>query len=152
MIDPMTPINRDNLSMVGMASMLNHEKCDDSYDPNIVIYKFKKDVQVNGPAQVEALIDQDPLISKQFTLWDQHGSTVERGRMIVLPMKNSILYVQPIYLISTKTKIPELTRVIVSIGDQVVMDKTLWSAFQRLRDLFIKQMKDAQGSGTTIGK
>ncbi len=152
MINPMTPINRDNLSMVGMASMLNHEKCDDSYDPNVVIYKFKKDVQVNGPAQVEALIDQDPVISKQFTLWDQHGSTVERGRMIILPMENSILYVQPIYLISTKTKIPELTRVIVSIGDQVVMDKTLWSAFQRLRSLFIKQMKDAQGSGTTIGE
>ena len=152
MIDPMTPIHQDNLSMVGMASMLNHEKCDDSYDPNIVIYKFKKDVQVNGPAQVEALIDQDPIISKQFTLWDQHGSTVERGRMIVLPMKNSILYVQPIYLISTKTKIPELTRVIISIGNEVVMDKTLWSAFQRLHDLFVKKRETAHSSGTTIGE
>ncbi len=152
MINPMSPINRDNLSMVGIAGILNHETCDNSYDPNVTIYKFKKDIQVNGPAQVEALIDQDPIISEQFTLWDQHGSTVDRGRMIILPMKNSVLYVQPIYLISTKTKIPELTRVIVSIGNQVVMDKTLWSAFQRLKARFIKQSKDEKGSGTTIGE
>ncbi len=152
MINPMTPINRDNLSMVGIAGMLDHETCDDSYVPNVTIYKFKKDVQVNGPAQVEALIDQDPIISEQFTLWDQHGSRVKKGRMIILPMKNSVLYVQPIYLISTKTKIPELTRVIVSIGNHVVMDKTLWSAFQRLKARFIKQSKDEKGSGTTIGE
>ncbi len=152
MINPMTPINRDNLSMVGMASMLNHEKCDDSYDPNVVIYKFKKDVQVNGPAQVAALIDQDPEISRQFTLWDQHGSNVIRGRMIILPMEHSVLYVQPIYLISTKTKIPELTRVIVSIGNHVVMDKTLWSAFNRLRHLFVKEAQDVNGSGTSMGE
>ena len=121
-------------------------------DPGMTIYKFRKDVQVNGPAQVDALIDQDPNISEQFTLWDQHGSNVRRGRMIILPMDNSMLYVQPIYLLSTKTTIPELTRVIVSIGNQVVMDETLWSAFQRLKKLFVKEVKDSTGSGTTLGK
>lgn len=152
MINPMTPINRDNLSMVGIASTLDRDKCGDSYNPGVTIYKFPKDVQVNGPAQVDALIDQDPDISEQFTLWDQHGSSVRRGRMIILPMDNSMLYVQPIYMLSTKTKIPELTRVIVSIGDQVVMDRTLWSAFNRLKKLFIKEAKESAGSGTTIGE
>lgn len=152
MINPMTPINRDNLSMVGIASTLDKSECGSSYKPGITIYKFRKDVQVNGPAQVDALIDQNPDISEQFTLWDQHGSRVERGRMIILPMDNSMLYVQPLYMLSTKTTIPELTRVIVSIGNQVVMDTTLWSAFNRLKKLFIKEAKDSVGSGTTIGE
>jgi uncharacterized membrane protein (UPF0182 family) len=151
MINPMTPIHRDNLSMVGIAGTADNEKCTDAYSPNISIYKFHKDIQVNGPAQVDALIDQNPEISEQFTLWDQHGSRVQRGRMIILPMVNSILYVQPIYMISTKTKIPELTRVIVSIGNEVVMDKTLWSAFSRLKKRFIHEAKDT-GTGTSIGE
>jgi uncharacterized membrane protein (UPF0182 family) len=146
----MTPVHRDNLSMVGIAGTADNEKCSDAYKPGITIYKFHKDIQVNGPAQVDALIDQNPEISEQFTLWDQHGSRVQRGRMIILPMEHSILYVQPIYMISTKTKIPELTRVIVSIGNEVVMDKTLWSAFKRLKERFIQEAKDP-GTGTTIG-
>jgi len=64
--------------------------------------------------------------------------------------KNSVLYVQPIYMISTKTKIPELTRVIVSIGNQVVMDKTLWSAFNKLKTKFQQGAKDAMGTGTSV--
>ncbi len=152
MINPMTPINRDNLSMVATAGVLDKNKCSDDYSPGITIYKFHKDVQVNGPAQVEALIDQNPIISEQFTLWDQHGSKVERGRMIILPMgNNSVLYVQPIYMISTKTKIPELARVIVSIGNQVVMDTTLHSAFKQLQEKFHRRVIDSGGSGTSGG-
>ena len=149
MINPMTPVHRDNLSMVGVAGTADNDNCTDAYKPGITIYKFNKDIQVNGPAQVDALIDQNPEISEQFTLWDQHGSRVERGRMIILPMENSILYVQPIYMISTKTKIPELTRVIVSIGNEVVMDKTLWSAFKRLKALFVKD-SGGIGTGTSV--
>jgi len=151
MINPMTPINRSNLSMIGLAGTLDTESCDpNSYKPYIKIYKFGKDIQVNGPAQVEALIDQNPEISEQFTLWDQHGSNVAKGRMVILPMgENSILYVQPIYMISTKTKMPELTRVIVSIGNQVVMDTTLWSAFKKLKVEFAKNAKDVTGTGTS---
>ena len=149
MINPMTPVHRDNLSMVGVAGTADNENCTDAYKPGITVYKFNKDIQVNGPAQVDALIDQNPEISEQFTLWDQHGSRVERGRMIILPMENSILYVQPIYMISTKTKIPELTRVIVSIGNEVVMDKTLWSAFKRLKELFVKE-SGVIGTGTSV--
>ncbi|MCK5871191.1 MAG: UPF0182 family protein, partial [Methylococcales bacterium] len=145
MINPMTPVNRDNLSMISMAGTLDKKDCGLGYKPEITVYKFHKNIQVNGPAQVDALIDQNPEISAQFTLWDQHGSTVKRGRMIVLPMGHSMLYVQPIYMISTKTKIPELVRVIVSVGNQVVMDKTLRSAFIRLRKLFSRRSNDNTG-------
>lgn len=148
LINPMTPINRSNLSMVGIASTLNTSQCDGSYNPQISIYKFPKEVQVNGPAQVDAMIDQNPEISEQITLWDQHGSKVMRGRMVILPMGKSMLYVQPIYMVSEQTKMPELARVIVSIGNHVVMDTTLRSAFKRLRAEFIRTAKDSKGSGT----
>lgn len=149
MINPMTPINNPNLSMVGVASVMDKDKCGDAFKKGITVYQFAKEVQVNGPAQVEALIEQDPDIAARLTLWDQRGSRVEMGRMIILPMKNSILYVQPLYLIATKTRIPELARVIVSIGNEVVMDTTLWNAFSRLKARFIKTHDDS--SGTTFG-
>jgi len=148
LINPMTPVNRANLSMIGIAGTLDKTNCGLDYKPGITVYKFGKDVQVNGPAQVEALINQNPEISAQFTLWGQYGSVVEMGRMIILPMGNTVLYVQPIYLASTKTKIPELTRVIVSIGNQVVMDKTLWSAFNRLKQIYLKNAAQSNGTET----
>ncbi|MGR8934377.1 MAG: UPF0182 family protein [Gammaproteobacteria bacterium] len=140
LLNPMTPINRGNLSMVGVASVADNEACTDAYKPDITVYKFRKDTQVNGPAQVDALINQTPEVAEMFTLWDQHGSQVLRGRMIILPMGNSMLYAQPVYLKATSTTtIPELVRVIVSIGDKVVMDKSLRGAFQRLYDIFLKR-------------
>ncbi|MGZ8136195.1 MAG: UPF0182 family protein [Methylococcaceae bacterium] len=138
LLNPMTPVNRGNLSVIGIASTLDSNGCGTDYKPTITVFKFGKDVQVNGPAQIEALTQQVPEISAQFTLWGQYGSVVEMGRMIILPMGNTVLYVQPIYLASTKNKMPELTRVIVTIGNQTVMDKTLESAFERLKQIFIK--------------
>jgi uncharacterized membrane protein (UPF0182 family) len=146
LINPMTPVNRDNLSMVAVASTQDKIDCSPDYKPNITVYKFGKEVQVNGPAQVEALINEDPEISAQFTLWGQYGSGIELGRMIILPMGNSVLYVQPVYIKSTaKNTIPELARVIVSIGNEVVMDKTLWAAFKRLKDIYLKNASDNNG-------
>ncbi len=149
LINPMTPVNRDNLSMIGLAGVMDKEKCGQDYKPGITVYKFGKAVQVNGPAQVEALINQNPEISANFTLWGQAGSSVEMGRMIILPMGNTVLYVQPIYLASTKTKIPELTRVIVSIGDRLVIDTTLWSAFNRLKQFYLKDEAAVKETGIT---
>ncbi|MEY4768997.1 MAG: hypothetical protein RL637_1636, partial [Pseudomonadota bacterium] len=151
MINPMTPVKRDNLSMVGIAGTLDKTQCHLSYNPEITVFKFAKEVQVNGPAQVDALIDQNTEISQQFTLWNQSGSEIRRGRMVILPMGNSVLYVQPVYMVASqsKTKIPELARVIVSIGNQVVMDKTLRSAFDRLKNLFIQTAKESKGTGTS---
>ncbi len=133
LIAPMTPIRRDNLSALAIAGSATLKDCGAGYLPKIAVYKFDKDIQVNGPSQVSALVDQNPEISKQFTLWDQHGSNVVIGRMIVLPVGNSILYVEPVYLISaTETKIPELVRIIVAMGSDVVMEKTLKEGFKKL--------------------
>ena len=151
LINPMTPVHRDNLSMLGVAGTLDDASCDNSYKPGITIYKFPKAVQVNGPTQVSALIDQNPEISAQFTLWNQQGSEIRKGRIVILPMGDSILYVQPIYTLATKTKMPELARVIVSIGNQVVMDKTLQSALDRLKGMFIKGAK-APSSGISASE
>ena len=141
LIDPMTPVNRNNLSMIGMAGTLDKTGCGLDYKPSITVYKFGKEVQVNGPAQIEALTQQVPEISEQFTLWGQYGSIVEMGRMIILPMGNTVLYVQPIYLAADKNKMPELTRVIVSIGNETIMDKTLPAAFERLKQIFIEKRR-----------
>jgi uncharacterized membrane protein (UPF0182 family) len=70
------------------------------------------------------------------------------GRMIILPMGNNVLYVQPVYIVSTKNKIPELIRVIVSVGNEVVMDKTLWSAFNRLKQTYLKNAAESNGTET----
>ncbi len=148
LINPMTPVNRNNLSMIGVAGTLDKTNCGLDYKPGITVYKFGKDVQVNGPAQVEALINQSAEISEQYTLWDQHGSKVEMGRMIILPMGKTVLYVHPIYIAATDNKLPELTRVIVSIGNQVVMDTSLWSAFNRLKQIFLKNAANSDGTET----
>lgn len=149
MINPMTPINRNNLSMIGVAGILDKANCSLDYKPNITVYKFAKDVQVNGPAQVEALINQNAEFSEKMTLWDQHGSKIEMGRMVILPMGNTILYVQPVYMTSTNTQIPELTRMIVSMGNQVVWDTSLWSAFEKLKQLYAKTAAELGGTGTS---
>ncbi len=148
LIEPMTPVNRTNLSMIGVAGTMDKTICDGSYNPSITIYKFGKDIQVNGPAQIEALTQQDPEISAQFTLWGQYGSVVEMGRMIIMPMGHTVLYVQPIYIASTKDKMPQLTRIIVSIGNETIMDTNLWSAFNRLKQIFMKNAAESDGTET----
>jgi uncharacterized membrane protein (UPF0182 family) len=83
---------------------------------------------VLGPEQVSARINQDPAISPQLTLWSQRGSNVLFGNMLVIPIKDSIIYVQPLFLQAEQTAIPELTRVIVVYADKVAMERTLEAA------------------------
>lgn len=148
MLNPMTPVNRDNLSMIGVAGILDTAACKSDYSPGITLYRFNKDVQVNGPAQVEALIEQSPDISAQFTLWNQGGSNIKLGRMVIMPMENSVLYVEPVYMVSTTNGIPELVRIIVSVGNQVVMDTNFWSAFNRLKAIFAHNTRTDNKTGT----
>jgi len=124
--------------MIGVASILDKAGCTDEYKPGITIYKFGEKIQVNGPEQIEALTQQVPEISAQFTLWGQAGSNINLGRMVVLPMKNTVLYVQPVYISSAKNQIPELVRVIVTIGTQTVMDKTVEAAFAKIKQKYLK--------------
>jgi uncharacterized membrane protein (UPF0182 family) len=88
---------------------------------------------VYGPSQIEALVNSDGEIAQQFTLWDQIGSSVRLGRMVLMPVGDQILYIQPVYLIAQKQpRIPELKRVIVSQGDMVAMDRTIEGALKEL--------------------
>lgn len=142
LLNPMTPVGRNNLSMLGVASSHKSDTAGKTYDGEIVVYKFSRDVQVDGPSQVSALIDQDPEISRLFSLWDQKGSHVVRGRIIVLPIGKSIIYVQPVYLVSTGSiKIPELARVILSMGNVVVMDTSLAGAWNKLEKRLLADQK-----------
>jgi len=86
---------------------------------------FPKDKLIYGPRQIEARIDQDPTISSQLTLWGQKGSQVIRGNLLVIPIEQSIIYVEPIYLKAERGQLPELKRVIVASGDRIAMEQTL---------------------------
>ncbi|KAF0207888.1 MAG: hypothetical protein FD171_1320 [Actinobacteria bacterium] len=119
---PFTPRNKDN--MIGWMAA--------SSDPadygRRVVYTFPKQKLVLGPQQVSARVNQDPVISQQLTLWNQRGSSVLFGNMLVIPIENSIVYVQPLYLQAEKTAMPQLTRVLVAYGDSVAMQPDLTSA------------------------
>lgn len=125
---PMSPSGRDNLRSLTLVG------CDRPYYGKIIVYNFPKGELVFGPSQIYALINQDTTISQQFTLWDQAGSEVARGKMIILPVRKVILYIQPVYLKSaTRLKIPELKRLIVSQGQIVIMEKSLEDAYAQLQ-------------------
>jgi uncharacterized membrane protein (UPF0182 family) len=125
---PMFPKNRDNLRAMAIAG------CDPESYGKLVIYNFPKGELVYGPAQIDALINQDPDIAQQFTLWDQAGSQIVRGKMIILPLGNSVLFIQPVYLKATsRVKIPELQRIIMSEGSVVVMEKSIEEAYAELQ-------------------
>jgi len=120
---PMSPKGRDNLRALTVVG------CDPPYYGKIIVYNFPKGELIYGPSQIYAMINQDTKVSEQFTLWDQVGSEVARGKMIILPVGRVILYIQPVYLkSSTQLKIPELKRLIMSQGQVVVMESSLEEA------------------------
>jgi len=121
-----TPIKKDN-----MNSWLAARSDDDHYG-KLLLYKFPKDKLIFGPLQIEARIDQDSDISSQITLWSQQGSRVTRGNLLVIPIENNLLYIEPLYLQAETGQLPELKRVIVSDGDRVVMEKSLGEALAKL--------------------
>lgn len=123
---PFTPATKNNM-VAWMGAISDPE----NYGKT-VLYLFPKDELVYGPAQIEAKINQDPVISPQLSLWDQRGSQVNRGNLLVIPIDKSILYVKPLYLQSRSSQIPELARVVVVYGERVVMENTLEAALQRL--------------------
>jgi len=123
---PFTPSNRDNLTAWLTA------RCDGDNYGKIRAYTFPRDRLIYGPKQIDARINQDSFISQQLTLWNQRGSEVIRGSLLVIPIEKSLLYVQPLFLAADKAGLPELKRVIVAFGDQVVMEENLELALQRL--------------------
>ncbi len=126
---PFTLSNKDN--MVAWFAVCNEW---DSYG-RLQVYKFPKDINVYGPMQIENRINSDMNISKELNLWSQGGSKVIRGNMIVVPIDNSILYVEPIYIASSnQSTLPELKQVVVAYDEKIVMESSLESALYALFD------------------
>jgi uncharacterized membrane protein (UPF0182 family) len=107
-------------------------RCDSPGYGRLQVYVFPQGVQREGPAQVESLIDQDPQIAPQLTLWNQSGSQVRWGNLLVIPIAESILYVRPLYLVAARAGIPELKRVVLVYQGRVVMEPTLDTALGAL--------------------
>ena len=125
-MSPYTPQNRDN-----MISWLA-ARCDFPDYGKMLFYELPKEKLIYGPSQVSAMIDQNTLISQQLTLWDQKGSGVIRGKLVVIPIENSFLYVVPLYLRAEGANFPQLKRVIAATGNKVVMEPTLDEALSSL--------------------
>ncbi len=123
---PFTPKNRPNMIAWMCARM------DGNNYGKLLVYDFPKQETIYGPEQVEARINQNTEISQQLSLWDQRGSRVYRGNLLVIPMDNSILYIEPLYLQAENSRLPELKRVIAGFGNEIVMETTLDRALQRL--------------------
>lgn len=125
-IVPYMPLGRDNL--IGWMA----GRCDAERYGELMVYQFPKQKLIYGPGQVEALIDQNPEISAQLSLWSQRGSDVIRGDLLVVPIGKSLLYVQPLYLKAEKGELPELKRVIVSTGGRVAWAENFGGALEKL--------------------
>ncbi|MGE0575220.1 UPF0182 family protein [Reyranella sp.] len=123
---PMVPSQRDNMIAWLVA------RCDSPNYGKVMVYEFPKDKLVFGPFQIEARIQQNTEISQQIALWNQMGSRVIRGHLLVVPIESSILYVSPLYLRAATGQLPELKRVIAAYGDRVVMEETLGAALAAL--------------------
>ena len=126
LILPFTPAGKDNMVawMAGRSDMPHYGR--------LLVYRFPKDRTVFGPMQIEARINQDPVISSQLTLWNQQGSQVIRGNLLVVPVADALLYIEPLYLQAAGSALPELKRVIVSYGARIAMEPTLEGALAQI--------------------
>jgi len=127
LILPYTPKGKPNMTSLLVA------RNDDTHYGEMFLYRFPKDKTIQGPIMIESRIDQDSVISPQFTLWGQQGSTVLRGNVIVVPIENSLLYVEPIYIQSdNENSLPEMKRVIIAYADKIVMEQNLQTGLDRI--------------------
>jgi uncharacterized membrane protein (UPF0182 family) len=121
------PSRRDNM-IAWLAA-----RSDPANYGRLLVYNFPKQKLVYGPRQIDARIDQDPFISQQLALWNQRGSTVIRGSLLAIPIDQSLIYVQPLYLAASEQgALPELRRVIVAYGNQIAMEPTLEQSLARI--------------------
>jgi hypothetical protein len=124
---PYTPAKRDNLAAWFAA------RCDEQHYGKLIVFTFPRDRLVFGPRQIDARIDQNSYISQQLSLWNQRGSSVIRGKLLIIPIEKSLLYIQPLFLAAEdKGGLPELRRVIVAYENDVVMEENLEQALVAL--------------------
>jgi len=123
---PFTPRGKDNLASWMVA------RNDGEHYGELVVYRFPKQSLVFGPTQIVNRINQDTEIARQVALWDQGGSQVIRGNLLVIPIEESLIYVMPLYLRAQGGRIPELKRVVVAYQNRVVMEETLDAGLAQL--------------------
>lgn len=123
---PFTPVGKPNMISWLVA------RSDGADYGKLLNYKLPKDKLIYGPLQIESRIDQDTAISSQLSLWNQQGSQVLRGNLLVIPVGESFLYVEPLYLQSQSSPLPELKRVIVAAGNKIAMTETLESSLNQI--------------------
>ena len=123
---PFTPRQKDNMAAWMVA------RSDGEHYGKLVVFQFPKQKVIFGPRQVVARVNQDQAISPQITLWNQQGSQVIQGTLLVVPIEESLLYIRPLYLRAAGGRIPEMKRVIVAHQSQIVMEETLEAALERL--------------------
>lgn len=121
-----TPIGRNNLiaGLFALSDGKNYGK--------LIMYQLPKQRVIYGPEQIEALINQDPIISQQISLWNREGSKAVQGNLLIIPIEQSLLYVEPIYLEATENSLPTLVRVVVVYENQIVMARTLQESIQAI--------------------
>jgi len=137
------PQGRDNLASF-LAARWSPER-----GPELMLWDIPVEEQIRGPSQIEAMIEQDPDISEQFSLWRQSGSQVWTGHLHLVPVENALLYVEPIFLAAEANAIPEIRRYVVSDGQRVVMRTTLGEAVSALASGL--GVSDAEDSATGDG-
>ncbi len=123
---PFTPVNKNNM-IAWIAA-----RSDGQNYGELLLYRFSKDKLIYGPMQIESRIDQDTDISQLLTLWSQRGSQVIRGNLLVIPIEDSILYVEPIYLQAETSRLPEMKRVVVAYKDRIVMKENFDDALRAI--------------------
>ena len=123
---PFTPRQKDNMAAWMVA------RSDGEHYGKLVVFQFPKQKVVFGPRQIVARVNQDQAISPQITLWNQQGSQVIQGTLLVVPIEESLLYIRPLYLRAAGGRIPEMKRIIVAHQNQIVMEETLEAALDRL--------------------
>ena len=124
---PFTPRNKNNL-VAWLAA-----RSDGEHYGERIVYIFPKEKLIYGPMQIEARIDQNPEISQHFTLWNQAGTRVIRGNLLIIPIRDSLLYVEPVFLrAEQRDSLPELKRVIVAFGEHIAMEETLDAAIEKV--------------------
>ena len=139
---PYTPRQKDNLAawMVARSDGENYGQ--------LMVFQFPKQTVIFGPRQVAARISQDQVIAPQITLWNQQGSEVIQGNLLVIPIEESLLYIRPLYLRAAGGRIPELKRVVVAYQNHIVMEETLDEALERLFPTSGAQQRANAYSGT----
>jgi len=143
---PLNPSKKDNM-VAWMCA-----RCDAPHYGDLIVYALPKDKLIYGPMQIEARINQKPEISAELTLWGQEGSQVIKGNQLVIPIKNSFIYVEPVYLQSEQGRIPQLKRVIVAFKDKIAMKKTLDEALRAVFGISLSNKRAAQTTTATENK